>query len=52
VSIFRPKHNRARFTRGFVGEKLLRTFPWVRDPKVKNPDKAMRRHANMEMVVE
>jgi hypothetical protein len=30
----------------------LRTFPWVREPKVKNPDKAIRRHANMDMVVE
>jgi hypothetical protein len=31
--------------------KLLSTFPWVREPKVRKPARAMRRQASIEMPV-
>ena len=49
--MFRPKQRRAMLTMVFVFGKLLRTFPWVREPKVRKPERAMRRQASMEMVV-
>jgi hypothetical protein len=30
---------------------LLRTLPWVREPKVRKPARAMSMQASMEMVV-
>ena len=49
--MFRPKQKRARFTKGEEG-KLLRTFPDVLSPKVRKPDRAMKRHARREIVVD
>jgi hypothetical protein len=51
VSMFSPKQKRAMFTMVLSEGKLLRTFPWVREPKVRKPARAMRRQATMEMVV-
>lgn len=48
--MFRPKQKRARLTRGEEG-KLLRTLPSVRDPKVRKPERAMKRQARREMEV-
>ena len=31
--------------------KLLRTLPWVKEPKVRKPARAMRRQASMDMLV-
>jgi hypothetical protein len=51
VSMFRPKQNRAMLTIMLSDGKLLRTFPCVREPKVRKPARAMRRQATMEMLV-
>lgn len=32
--------------------KLLRTLPWVREPKVRKPARAMRRQASIEIPVD
>ena len=46
-----PKQKRAMFTMMLSVGKLFRTLPWVREPKVRNPARAMRRQASMEIVV-
>ena len=51
VSMFNPKHNRAMLTTVLSEGKLLRTFPCVKEPKVRKPASAMRRQANMEIPV-
>jgi hypothetical protein len=50
--MFRPKQKRAKFTSKEDEGKLLRTFPWVRERKVKNPLNAMSKQRRQEMVVE
>jgi hypothetical protein len=51
VSIFKPKHSRAMLTMVLSVGKLLRTFPWVKEPKVRKPARAMRRQAIIEIPV-
>ncbi len=51
VSIFKPKQRRAMLTMVLSAGKLLRTLPWVREPKVRKPARAMSMQASMEMVV-
>ena len=48
--MFKPKQNLATLTMVESG-KLLRTLPDVREPNVRNPDSAMKRHARREMAV-
>jgi hypothetical protein len=49
--MLRPKQRRAKLTIVLSVGKLFRTFPWVREPKVRKPARAMRRQATMEMLV-
>lgn len=51
VSILSPKQKRAMFTMVFELGKLLRTLPWVLEPKVRKPARAIRRQARREINV-
>lgn len=50
--MFSPKQNRAMLTGMLLEGKLLSTLPSVREPKVRKPERAIRRQATMEMLVE
>ncbi len=45
-------YRRATFTMTFSRGKLFKIFPWVLSPKVRNPAKAMAKHASIEANVE
>jgi len=47
-----PTHNRATLTIRLSLGKLFKMFPWVLSPKVKNPAKAIVKHATMDVKVE
>jgi hypothetical protein len=49
--MLRPKQKRAMFTMVLEVEKLLRTLPWVLEPKVMKPARAMVRQARRETAV-
>jgi hypothetical protein len=49
--MFRPKQKRAMLTRVLEVGKLLRTLPWVLEPKVMKPERAMVRQARRDTPV-
>ena len=49
--MLRPKQKRAMLTMVFEVGKLFRTFPWVLEPKVMKPAKAMVRQTKRDTPV-
>ena len=50
--MLRPKQKRAMLTIMLLDGKLLRRLPFVREPKVRNPERAITRQKTREMKVE